>query len=86
MQTEWGRATTGYYDNEDFAPAVQRLPEELRARVEQVYGQLNPYTNQIKSYHDGLRRVQTGEPVKYDLSGANLQDGLTGIAVGAPAP
>lgn len=56
MRTEWGRADTGYIENSDFATAIDTLPDDLKAQAIDTYSRLVPYTTQIRTYHDDLRR------------------------------
>jgi hypothetical protein len=58
LRTQWGRAETGFYMRDEFADAIKKLPEDLRRKVEETYSKYEPYTQQIKSYHDGLRNVE----------------------------
>ena len=58
METEWGRADTGYYTNDEFADAMANLPEDLQGLSHDTVQRLTPYVGQIRSYHDNLRQGQ----------------------------
>ncbi len=56
LRTEWGRSDIGYVENQDYDSTLLKLPADLQERVQRTYDTLRPYTEQIGSYHDTLRR------------------------------
>jgi hypothetical protein len=57
METQWGRAQTGFYSADEYAERIKTLPPELRAKVERTLEKYAPHVDRIRRYHDELRGV-----------------------------